>query len=879
MPISRRCLAILITLVAVCTVFGDEAPQNADRWYLFFNDVPDVPQQSGLRHFNAESYTEYQKLTYRIVSGPEHGTVELASTYPSVLEGVFHYVPEPGFEGVDSFTWCSNDGVQDGNIATAHLVVRSCGAGPGIQELIKIVIDPQTRDAIPVHVQRLQRDLENDGYEVEVQEFTGSCHDLWLELQSTYQRFWTDGTRFNGAILIGDIPDSSDGYDKVYMYLDRFRSDRGLSFVEYPEIWVSRYDSTNPRQLENALDANHYYRTQQARIPLTAWYTNSGEFGDSFLYPERVAGVWPEVELYQLSGSVGDLLVPMAHGGSYVHRHNHNEPNVGMGPHHIHHAWITGCSATRKGDRGPDNYQFSYGGHNVTSMGASEEMTTSYDLSRLLGEDSLCATGLLRGESWGTLMVMGLVADLHSGSAPFTHFYGDWSLPLIREWQGGIGNTMPQLDSYALSPANPTVGEVVTITAAASDSDAADSDSPFLEDELRFDFFDRNVDYGRRRPSLHDFHASAPATTTMTWTFDRAHRYRTRVEVMDEWRARHFLEKDVCVAPRDDQPLYIDCGEGAKYADHGLDHRIGDRLWLHDQPYATGTWGWSCGKTDDANRNVTVAGTDEQAIYRSARLVRKADKPLTYRVPMPAGDYIVRIGFADLWSSAAGQRVLDVAIEGSAVATALDVYAVAGKDTAHVIQHELTTTDDEITIVFTKHPDATADPGVNAIEIIPVGSAVNSAPSVQLADPDAARDLVLGQSLALSAEAEDGDGAVTWTACFANGTQVCVADGASVSASWTPTAIGRYEIEAVAMDDSGATGRSTTQTITVLLPAAPADRILAISVLDSSAVDLGVPAICDDDIAGEQLTPAEFTGLVRTIKHVIRFLPPPEGIQ
>ncbi len=65
-------------------------------------------------------------LTLRIVSQPDHGTTGLAGAQAT-------YIPEPGFAGVDSFTFAAWDGSTDSNLATVYVHVGGAvGAGTPI---------------------------------------------------------------------------------------------------------------------------------------------------------------------------------------------------------------------------------------------------------------------------------------------------------------------------------------------------------------------------------------------------------------------------------------------------------------------------------------------------------------------------------------------------------------------------------------------------------------------------------------------------------------------------------------------------------------------------------------------------------------------------
>jgi|GEM_PF-6592500 len=66
-------------------------------------------------------------LTYRIMSGPSHGTLELTE------RNQVRYTPEKGYRGADSFTFRVSNGSENSNTATVSINVRAAGqAADGI---------------------------------------------------------------------------------------------------------------------------------------------------------------------------------------------------------------------------------------------------------------------------------------------------------------------------------------------------------------------------------------------------------------------------------------------------------------------------------------------------------------------------------------------------------------------------------------------------------------------------------------------------------------------------------------------------------------------------------------------------------------------------
>ena len=80
-----------------------------------------------------------------------------------------------------------------------------------------------------------------------------------------------------------------------------------------------------------------------------------------------------------------------------------------------------------------------------------------------------------------------------------------------------------------------------------------------------------------------------------------------------------------------------------------------------------------------------IGGTLEDGLYRSARV--GAD--FGYRLEIPPGRYRLRLHFAELSASAAGQRVFDLSVEGVPRLDDLDLYASVGPASAHVEELEL----------------------------------------------------------------------------------------------------------------------------------------------------------------------------------------------
>ena len=63
-------------------------------------------------------------VTFRVVTGPAHGTLVLSAA------GVFTYTPSLNYFGTDSFTFVANDGIVDSSVRTASLTITAVNDAP-----------------------------------------------------------------------------------------------------------------------------------------------------------------------------------------------------------------------------------------------------------------------------------------------------------------------------------------------------------------------------------------------------------------------------------------------------------------------------------------------------------------------------------------------------------------------------------------------------------------------------------------------------------------------------------------------------------------------------------------------------------------------------
>lgn len=150
----------------------------------------------------------------------------------------------------------------------------------------------------------------------------------------------------------------------------------------------------------------------------------------------------------------------------------------------------------------------------------------------------------------------------------------------------------------------------------------------------------------------------------------------------------------------------IDCGSADDYID------VSGNTWDADRDF---TGGFDFFSTEDP-----ILNTNDPALYQTER-----HGTFSYALPVPDGTYTVRLHFAEIFHQSIGQRVFDVAINGTVVENDLDIYALVGHDFALVRSHGTTATSGTgIAITFTPSVDTAK---VSAIEVISSEPAGDSA--------------------------------------------------------------------------------------------------------------------------------------------------------
>jgi hypothetical protein len=151
----------------------------------------------------------------------------------------------------------------------------------------------------------------------------------------------------------------------------------------------------------------------------------------------------------------------------------------------------------------------------------------------------------------------------------------------------------------------------------------------------------------------------------------------------------------------------------------------GDNPFVADEDY---TGGGTYSVTNTITIPASVTNAAPAAVYQSAR-----QGATTYTIPnlTVGSSYMVRLHFAELYFTAAGNREFDVAINGTTVLTNFDIYATAKANYTAVVEQFTATANSSGDIVVVFSNGAKDQPMINGVEVL--GSATSSCSAVPAA--------------------------------------------------------------------------------------------------------------------------------------------------
>jgi len=484
-----------------------------------------------------------------VVSNAAHGTVTGGAN--------LIYTPNSGFTGEDSFKYLVNDGETNSNVATGRVMVRAHGDPAGM--LVDIVVNATLYTALSNEVQRLRSDLTNEGYTAIITPLASgtSAQALWTHLNSVYQ-----ANPLVGALLVGNVAKYAPGgkySDMFYWNMREFQSAGGQ--VTAHDIWVGRItitDYTYGSEIElirRALDANHYYRTGQSRLPHSAYVHVGDDFGGDAQAQVEVnvaTQVWKNAYVdsnsdSKLSGVDGsDLICEDSHGGASSY-------SAGMRKSTMHldviQSRVMFCSSCSSGypDGVVNNQLFTRKGGNIFSIGGSTTIgSSSYAIFNLwLSTRQPFLSVMAAGEIWGPAMLQQfpLFDRDWDSMASVTIVYGDLSMkPLTTP-----SNAMPVVTSLTADRMSVALGAPVTFSVAVTDPDGSGEKSLHVPFRHQFEWFMDGYDYGRNDPTYVTDDTQGSGWTSQAHAYNTLGVHTVRALVMDEWRAVDWKETTVAV--------------------------------------------------------------------------------------------------------------------------------------------------------------------------------------------------------------------------------------------------------------------------------------------------------------------------------------------
>ena len=277
----------------------------------------------------------------------------------------------------------------------------------------------------------------------------------------------------------------------------------------------------------------------------------------------------------------------------------------------------------------------------------------------------------------------------------------------------------------------------------------------------------------------------------------------------------------------------------------------GDNPFVADEDFSAGGTTYAVTNTITIPAGVTTAAP--AAVYQSAR-----QGTVTYTIPgLTAGTgYTVRLHFAELYFSAAGARVFNVAINGTAVLTNFDIYAAAKANFTAVVEQFTATANSSGQIVIAFTNGTTNQPMFNGIEVLGSSTGCTTVPSAPTGlTATASSSSVIG--LTWTAVTPPANCTISsysvyrsTTSGFTPGSGNLIASGVT-TASYTNTGLAAsttyyYKVEAVDADGTSAASAQATATTQsgascTTVPSAPTG--LAATASSSSVIGLTWTAV------------------------------------
>ncbi|MBA4387868.1 MAG: hypothetical protein C0404_07795 [Verrucomicrobia bacterium] len=661
------------------------------------SEIAGTGRTSRIRVSCVETDSPLSVLHVTVLSGPSHGSLEQSGL-------IVYYTPVDGYLGSDSFTWRLDDSVATSQVATCSLTVA--GAPPGGTNIVLLIVKDIMLPEISNEVARLKMDLEWEKRTVKIVPWSvNNAQVLWQYLTNEYR---TVGQTLEGAILIGNMPFATSGCMSDFFYWDM---SSWLSCYNR-NIWVSRMYvgqgmGDEVTLLKQILQQNHEYRSGISRYGHngfeyavgpweTSYYLTTSEAASKTVFPGTQ---YVGNDVQSTFRRSCELLSGICHGpddinGAMV------RPLAG---NPVQARFLSMCSCNSGFPGGPVHTMFLYRKGPVVALSSTQTISPG---GYQAFENTAFLKSLQDDATWGRALELNQM-DQNAGA---TLLYGDLSMRI----KMSPSNRVPVITS-ALTQ-DKTAGNVpltVNYTVRGSDPDG------FV---ASYDWY-ATTGYSKGWGRVDH---SGPTFSNLTHIYTEPHVYpNPHVEVVDEHGAIAWAEcATVVVGPEPGKRLRVRCGKNFTYCTAGWDYTdSATNLWIHDQSYTAGTWGYSGGSEGYVNAPVT--NTADPTLFQGFRTYAT-----TYRVPVANGDYWLNLGFADMRSTGICQRVMDVDVQGQNRVSGLDVFSEVGPKTAMMVPLFVTVTNGMLTFTVRENGASRADAFLNCFEVLPYANE-NRAPVAQ----------------------------------------------------------------------------------------------------------------------------------------------------
>lgn len=181
-------LTSVVATVNINVIATNRAPVSVDDSYTTTEDSPLSIAAPGV--LSNDSDVDHDTLSVTIASGPSHGSVTLNA------DGSFVYTPAANYSGADSFTYVSNDGSLNSNIATVSISVTAVNDAPlAGNDAYSIAEDNALAIAAPGV---MVNDSDVDSSSLTPSLVSGPSHGT-LAFNADGSLLYTPNTNYNGA--------------------------------------------------------------------------------------------------------------------------------------------------------------------------------------------------------------------------------------------------------------------------------------------------------------------------------------------------------------------------------------------------------------------------------------------------------------------------------------------------------------------------------------------------------------------------------------------------------------------------------------------------------------------------------------------------------